>query len=130
MAESPTSRSLKLLRDQGYHAYVVEKWVPQARKRIDVGGFGDILAWKPNHGVLLVQTTTSGHLAERRTKIQTQCNEAARTWLQSCQGAEIHLHGWSKKGAAGTRKTWQCRVEVVNLEDLMSEGELFGSEGA
>lgn len=47
-----TQRSLKELRENGWIAHVVEKWInipnaPGGGKRIDVWGFGDILACRP-----------------------------------------------------------------------------------
>lgn len=48
-----TQRTLKALRDNGWSAHVVEKWIkipniPGGGKRIDAFGFGDILAMRPN----------------------------------------------------------------------------------
>lgn len=47
-----TARSLKRLRENGWIAWVVEKWIPPRGKmkfgiRQDVWGFGDILACRP-----------------------------------------------------------------------------------
>ena len=44
MASSPTQRSLKLLRDEGYTAQVVERWNPHARVRQDLFGVIDTAA--------------------------------------------------------------------------------------
>lgn len=111
---SPTQRSLKLLRISG-HAVVVEKWVAPARKRVDAFGFGDIL-WcgeKPT----LVQTTTGSNLAARKTKILTECRDAALAWLR-CGGA-VHLHGWSLSGPRGQRKVWSCRIVEITEGDFV-----------
>jgi hypothetical protein len=42
---SPTARSLKKLRKEGWTASVVEKWIPQVKRRRDCFGF-DVLACK------------------------------------------------------------------------------------
>src|SRR5690606_37554474 len=41
---SPTARTLAWLREQGWDADVVERWVPGAKVRRDFLGFADILA--------------------------------------------------------------------------------------
>jgi hypothetical protein len=48
----PAQRSLKHLRDNGWTVVIVEKWIPVAGdwkrgKRVDVWGFGDLLACRP-----------------------------------------------------------------------------------
>lgn len=108
---SPTKRSLDHLRDKGMFAYVVEKWVPQARRRVDVGGWGDILAWSPSSGIVLCQTTTSSNLAARRTKILGECRENALAWIGS--NGRILLHGWRKKG-----RKWVVREEWITGKDF------------
>lgn len=121
---TPTQRTLKLLRDMGYHAHVVERWVAQARKRIDVAGFGDILAWRVgawsatglyvSSTIALIQTTTTDNAAAREKKIQTECADAARAWQSA--GGRIVVIGWSKKGERGKRKTWQHSWREVEVE--------------
>jgi hypothetical protein len=106
---SPTQRSLKFLREQGYHAAIVEKFNQFARIRQDVFKFGDLLAMHPEHGIVLVQTTSGSNMAARRTKIAE--NPLAPAWKAA--GGKILLHGWSKQGARGKRKTWQVREESL-----------------
>lgn len=106
---SPTQRSLKHFRDQGYSAAIVEKWNQYARIRMDVFGFGDLLVSHPEHGIALVQTTTADHMAARRAKIAA--NPLAPVWKAA--GGKIFLHGWRKAGARGARKTWQVREEIL-----------------
>ena len=115
---TPTARSLAYLRAQGYHAYVVERWIPQARVRKDVAGFMDILAWSVDHGpdqpaiTLAVQATTGANLSARQRKIE--CGgltvseyEAFEGW-KAC-GHKVCIHGWAKQGARGKRKLWTLR---------------------
>lgn len=122
---NPTARSLIKLRAEGWIASVVEKWVPASPRgfagpivRRDVFGFGDILAVHPiRRGALLVQSTSNsgGNFSSRVAKIQASAE--AKVWLES--GNTIHVHGWAKRGKAGQRKVWTCRVEVVGLDALI-----------
>lgn len=121
MKTSPTQRSLKLLRDAGYHACVLEHWNAFARRRIDAFNFGDILAVRASeNGSYLVQTTAAPHLGERVTKILDI--QAARVWLAA--GNRILVHEWAKRGPRGARKTWQCRVKEMTLADFSILDEL------
>jgi hypothetical protein len=65
--DSPTSRTLEVLREQGYTVAIVEKWNPHVRIRQDLFGFIDILAIKRDE-TLAVQATASG-VSERIKKI-------------------------------------------------------------
>jgi hypothetical protein len=116
---SPTARSLAYLREKGYRAQVVERWIPQARKRVDLFGFGDIVCLDGCPGVLAVQVTTASNLSNRLKKLRTECKQAAWDWLEHENA--LHLHGWSKKGARGKRKTWQLTVRTITLADLDRE---------
>ena len=88
---TPTARSLKHLRDQGYLAQVVEKWIPQAKRRVDLYGFIDILAIKGGE-VLGVQATSTSNISARVRKIQDHENvDAVRK-----AGIGIVVHGWGK----------------------------------
>ena len=115
---SPTQRSLKLMRDEGWTCCVVEKWNPHARIRQDAFGFGDILfcADTPSVGLAvgLLQTTTASHVQLRVDKILAL--PAAKTWVQA--GGEILVHGWAKKGPRGKRKVWTVNTRQITLEDF------------
>ena len=110
MKISPTQRSLKELRTNGYTAQVVEKFNPFAHIRQDLFGFIDIVAIKPEvSGVLGVQTTTQAHVPDHVEKIITNSN--FRTWIDS--GNKFVIHGWSKKGAKGKRKVWTLTTSEI-----------------
>jgi len=99
MPTSPTQRSLALLRKRGYVAEVVEKWIPQVKRRKDLFGIGDVLAIREGE-VLLVQATSDSNVSSRVNKI----GDAEATGAVRKAGIRIHVHGWRK---AGSR--WQCR---------------------
>jgi hypothetical protein len=111
---SPTQRSLAKLRKEGWFVAVVEHWNPYAKVRQDLFGFGDLLAIQGNV-IMLVQTTTGDHVAERISKIR-EC-PAAAIWLGSSTRL-IEVHGWRKIGERGKRKLWECREVVVQQADL------------
>jgi len=115
VANSPTSRSLEMLRNDGYVADVIERWIPRAMIRKDWCGFGDILACG-DENIALIQTTTASNLMARWHKVVA--NPAAEKWLNA--GGEIFVHGWAKRGGRGERKLWQCDVRKIRLEDISS----------
>ena len=121
---SPTTRTLKLLRDQGWTCHIVEKYIKfpgmAFGRRIDAYGFGDVLACREGKRdctgaliaqIALVQTCSSagGDFAERRAKIMA--SKEAGIWMRS--GGIILLIGWAKRGARGKRKTWQPKIETL-----------------
>src|SRR3990172_10044773 len=98
---SPTQRSLKLLRSEGYTCQIVEKWNFFAHIRQDLFGFIDIVCLKEGEeGVLGVQTTSATHMSDHEKKIVK--SPISRLWLMT--GNKIELQAWSKKGKKGKRK--------------------------
>lgn len=107
---SPTQRTLKWLRNQGYTVAVVERWNPYAKVRQDLFGFIDLVAIRAGeNGVLAVQCTSGANHALRRNKIAEI--PLAQTWLDV--GCRIQIISWSKRGPRGKRKEWTIRVEDV-----------------
>ena len=87
---TPTQRSLKYLRAEGYTVAIVETWNNWARIRQDLFGFIDLLALKKDE-TLAVQVTASG-VSSRLKKI------AESPLLPKVReaGWKIHVHGWRK----------------------------------
>lgn len=114
MKTSPTQRSLKVLRDAGMTAQVVERWNQFAKVRQDLFGFIDIVAIGGGH-IVGVQTTTGegGAMAARRAKILSE--PKALAWVKA--GGRIVLHGWRKGGKRGEKKTWQVRSEYFVVDE-------------
>jgi len=108
---SPTQRSLKHLRDNGWHPEKVEWWNSFTHRRNDLFGFADLLAIKEGETPLLIQITTGSNLAARRTKVYE--NPLSPLVLKS--GFRILLHGWAKyKVKRGGKATaWRLREEEV-----------------
>jgi hypothetical protein len=106
---TPTARSLKRLRSEGYKADVVERWIGVGRFRVrkDMFGSWDIVAIKPGE-VAFVQTTSASNVSARIRKI------ADNPTTVNCREANVRLlvHGWAKP--TKKRRTWALRVEDVS----------------
>ncbi len=109
MKTSPTQRSLKKLRDDGWTCAITERWNPFAKIRQDLYGFCDVLAMSPTRGIMAVQTTSSSNLSARVAKIKAE--PRAAIWLAS--NGQITVHGWKK--SAKTKK-WECREVTIEKE--------------
>lgn len=101
---TPTQRSLKLLRDEGYRATVVERWNPFAHIRQDLWGFIDILAIRPGETVG-VQSCHYSDVSKRAEKIANHENVGAVREA----GWKIVIHGWHKVG-----NRYQVRIVDVS----------------
>lgn len=124
MPTSPTQKTLKHLRQQGYTCAIVEKWNAHTQVRQDLFGFVDVLAVGPG-GTLAVQTTTNSNFSSRMTKIlgrkapdDAKGLEKAlrlREKLIAClqAGWVVQVHGWDKAPSKPPR------IEQVTLDDLI-----------
>lgn len=106
---SPTKRSLEELRRTGWTVQVVERWIPQTRRRLDLFGCIDIIAIKEGNRVLGIQATTTGNMSKRLAKAKAEPRMA--TWMAV---ADFAVYGWSKGGKRGKRKLWCLKVGKVN----------------
>lgn len=102
--KSPTSRSLNALKRMGYHPEVVEKWIPQARRRKDLWGFVDILAIHLGDAHLLgVQCTTLSNAPARVRKIRE-----SDLWPVVKRGpVTVRVWGWRKR-----KDGWKAKVYI------------------
>ena len=123
---TPTTKSLKLARDQGYVCAIVERWNAHVGIRQDLFGFIDILGVGPN-GTLAIQTTSIGEFTRRIKKItgnyipkdDKELNRllGVREKAIACLSAGwvIEVHGWDQKNPAA-----QPRVQRITLGDLVT----------
>lgn len=88
---SPTQRSLKYLKEQGYTVAITEKWNQFARIRQDLFGIIDILALKKGE-TLGVQCTSASNVSARVNKIADHEN----TPRLRDAGWKLVVHGWEK----------------------------------
>lgn len=107
---SPTQRSLKRLRDTGFTAQVVEKWNQFAKIRQDFCGCIDVIAFRPDFGILGVQATSgSNHLARvKKSALEPRLS----VWLAS--GG--HYECWSFRKLKRQR-SMVMRKTVFSLAD-------------
>lgn len=84
---------------------------PGVRK--DLFEFIDIVAMRPDFGIVAVQTTSQGEKARHLAKISTI--PAAKTWLES--KGRILLYTWAKKPKKPDSKqlVWTAQVQEVTL---------------
>lgn len=101
---SPTQRSLAVMRERGYLAEVVEKWIPAVKRRRDLYGFIDLLCIRDGE-VCAVQATSGSNVAARITKIAEHENLAAVRRA----GIRLLVHGWAKR-----KGRWQLREVDVS----------------
>lgn len=94
---SPTQRTLKHMREQGYLCQVVERWNPHARVKQDLYGFIDVLCVK-GEDIVGVQACSSGgssgrgsDMSARITKITEHAN-----WPLVCSAIRVVVQGWRK----------------------------------
>ena len=131
---SPTQRSTKYLRDNGFIVARVEQrlHMPASAFPItkDAFGFGDLLAAHAKLGIIvLVQATggQGGNLGARIRKIMftPDIAIAARQWLEA--GGQVWTHGWAKRGPRGKVKRWtlDARQIIIGPDENLAAIELL-----
>jgi hypothetical protein len=90
------------MRERGYLAEVVERWIPGANIRKDFAGFIDILCVHRERigDVVGVQATSGDNVSHRVEKIINHENVGA----VRKGGIKILVHGWKKR-----KGRWQLR---------------------
>jgi len=113
---TPTARSLKLLRDTGHFAGIVERWLPRVKRRSDLFGFADLLAvHRVEPGVLLVQCTSLANVATRLAKAKSKVELAV--WLRAGQRFEV----WGRYHRNGRWKVKRVEVRGNDLTAVVLE---------
>lgn len=117
---SPTQRTLKYFRDQGYLAEVVEHWNQWTKQRKDLLNIIDIVALG-NEKIVGIQACAGASFSARYKKIMAE--PKAKKWLE-CKGTLL-LMAWRKIRKEGTKKQmiWQPRIHEFKLIDF-AEKEL------
>lgn len=113
---TPTQRALKLMRELGYQAAIVERWNPHAKIRQDLFGVFDILAVGGGK-IRGVQVSSGSNHAARVRKIREWAG--LRDWLACGGTAEVWT--WAKRGPRGKPKRWTLRQETVDLSGLTNK---------
>lgn len=123
-----TQMTMKQLREWGYTAQVVERWCNYSRRRIDLFGVVDIVAFHPDAGIIFVQSTSGSCHAARRTKIEQ--SDEAKGLIDA--GGVLELWSWAKRGDRGKAKRWTLRRETFKRLDpggYRIDSEAFGRDG-
>tara|TARA_B100000949_G_scaffold67649_1_gene60101 strand:- start:2017 stop:2325 length:309 start_codon:yes stop_codon:yes gene_type:complete len=100
---TPTARSLKFLREEGYLPAVVESFNSFTKQRKDLFGFIDILAIKQDE-TLAIQATSRSNISSRVKKIaESETVGAVReaNW-------RIEVWGWAKINGRWQLKRVDC----------------------
>ena len=117
---SPTQRTLKYLKDEGWKAGIVERWLMGAKVRRDLFNIIDIIAIKPDKGIIGVQSTGQDFSGHYKKLTQEQAQDT-RDWLEA--GGRLVLIGWRKLKVkrGGKAMRWTPRIQEIKLEDLEIE---------
>ena len=105
MADSPTSRTLRRLRAEGWMAAVVERWNPHARIRQDLFGILDIVAIRDGE-TLGVQATSGSNVARRVEKL----TDSEALYALRAAGWRVEVWGWRKRANG----RWEPRIVDVS----------------
>jgi hypothetical protein len=98
------------LRKLGYTADVVERRIPGCFTTRDLFGIGDVLAAHPGErAILLIQTTTRNHLADRLRRVREQ----PALPLLLAAGIQVEIWGWAKRNGR-----WHVRRVAIRPGDL------------
>ena len=101
---SPTQRTLKILRDEGWLVAVVEKWNSHTKTRSDLYGFIDILAVRDNE-TLAIQATSYPNTSSREKKIKAHSNY---TLVKQAKW-RVEVWGWKKVAKTSKKGTTYFR---------------------
>lgn len=112
-----TQKTLKLLRERGYLAQVVERWQPNTFRRIDLFGIIDIVAIRDGE-ILGVQSTSMGARLEHVKKITGECREQTLAWMRS--GAKFLLVCWKKKKKVRGGKAFTYIPHEEDLKEALN----------
>jgi len=117
---TPTQRTLKALRDKGYQAGVVERWLRYAGefgKRQDLFGIIDILATTPD--TTLGVQSCGNSFAKHYRKLTNEEVDGSYKWL-ICPHRKLEIWSWRKvkKRRGGKVMVWRPRIVEITLEDL------------
>ena len=118
---SPTQRTLRMMRERGLKAAIVEKWNAHAGPfgvRQDLFGIIDVLCLDPERGVVGIQSCGSS-FSQHWRKLTEECYQETFDWL-STPGTSLELWSWRKVKAqrGGKAMVWRPKVAEITLEIL------------
>ena len=105
---SPTTNTLKKLREEGFSPWVTEHWNSFSRKREDLYGCIDVIAIKEGRsGVLGIQCTSKNNMSARLKKIRE--NPYMDLWIKT--GNRLEVWGWFKNKS----NRWEVKEMEYNV---------------
>lgn len=118
---SPTQRTIRELKNQGYKCAIVERFNPYAGPhgiRQDMFGIIDIIALDPERGVIGVQCTGSDFAGHYRKLTEEKAQESL-DWLET-PGTVLELWAWRKVKVkrGGKAMVWRPRVREIKIGDI------------
>lgn len=133
MATISLQRSKKLLEEQNYKTWIVEKpFNPYTKRREDLFNFADLVGIRQDiPGVTAIQATgedVSSHIKKlleggTDTKgVGYPPNPYIAIWLRAKN--RFFIWAWRKRGAAGKRKLWELR----EVEFILKDGQVVAQE--
>ena len=111
---TPTQRTLRWCRSDGWHVDVVERTIPHSFIKKDLFGCIDVLAIHP-HAIVGIQCTSARTVAARIKKIPETCAGPISAWLLH---AELQVWGWREYPTRVDRKKWRPRIETITVDML------------
>lgn len=122
MGISPTQRTLKYFRDEGYHCDIVERFIrnpvhPAGGFRRDYMHFGDILAFN-NNETIMIQSCGQSYSKHLKDLL---ANPNIPLWLAGPR--KLILIGWRKvkKVRGGKAMVWSPRIREIKTEDFKAK---------
>lgn len=109
MATSPTTLTVKNLRERGYLVANVEKYNHHIKRRIDLFGFIDVIGVGPQ-GTIAVQSTGDAHSgwSNFNKRIQKIADHENVDMVREA-GWIIEVHGWKK-----VKNRWTVKIVDVS----------------
>lgn len=86
--------------------------------RNDLFDVGDVIAFKPNYGIFLIQAYRKG--AKKEHEHLDASHPTIKLWLES--GGRFVHHEWHKFGKRGKRKQWVVKVTEFMLNTTLNYG--------
>jgi hypothetical protein len=131
---SPTQRTLKALKEEGYRCGIVERFVGPLNIRVDLFHIIDIIAIRPGEVLSMdsgevrpgeivgVQSCGSAY-SEHYRKLTEEHADASRDWIAA--GGRLELWGWRKVKVkrGGKAMVWAPRRAEITYNDLRAQGQ-------
>jgi hypothetical protein len=120
-AHKPNPHTVEVLRNHGFSASTEEgrfqvfskAWEDKYKyPRCDFLGIFDVIAMRPDQGIIAIQTTDAKSIDKHRKKMLE--SEYLRPWLASSGRGQ--LWQW-RKGLKGTREVWRPNIWELQLID-------------